>query len=52
MLSAKSNERNLEESGRSFMYSKNRRGPSIEPCGTPSVISSSELDPFPTDTNC
>ena len=29
----------FEELGRSFTYNKNNNGPSIEPCGTPHLIS-------------
>ena len=30
----------------------NNKGPRIDPCGTPKVISSNELEPEPIDTNC
>ncbi len=42
----------LEQLGRSFIYTRNNRGPSIEPWGTPSKIWIRELEwPFIT-TNC
>ena len=52
MSSANSSDINLEERGRSFMYNKNRRGPRIDPWGTPSRISKRGLNLFLMLTNC
>ena len=43
---------NLVQSGKSLMYNKNKRGPIIDPCGTPEVTGShSDIDPE-IDTPC
>ena len=37
----------LTESGRSFIYKENNKGPRIKPCGTPLLVSrSEEITPF------
>ena len=52
VLSANSKASNLDERGRSLMYSINRRGPRIEPWGTPREMFSRELELLPMVTNC
>ena len=52
MSSANSNVKNSDERGKSFIYSKNNRGPKMDPWGTPKEISKSGLDLSLIDTNC
>ena len=50
--SANKRANNLEAKGRSLIYRRKRRGPRIEPCGTPSITSVSKLFLPCKETNC
>jgi len=44
--------KNLEDKWMSLIYKRNSRGPSIEPCGTPQLITSNYVQVKSYDTHC